>query len=72
MGVVRAINIIADIPPITRQKTNIPWFMLSRVIDSVNDGRISQLQKTSCPPVMRMIPATLMMANQRGTTKSSA
>jgi hypothetical protein len=72
IGAVRAINIIADIPPIIRQKTNIPWFILSRVIDNEKDGRRSQLQKTSCPPEMRMIPATLMMANQRGTTNSSA
>ena len=72
IGVVRAINIMADIPPITRQKTNIPWLILSRVMDNENDGRRFQLQNTSCPPEMRMIPATLMIANQRGTTKSSA
>jgi len=34
-------------------------------MDRVNDGRISHLQKTSCPREMRIMPATLMMANLR-------
>ena len=49
IGVVREIKHMADIPPITRQKTKTPWFMLSRVMDKENDGRISHSRRYPVP-----------------------
>jgi hypothetical protein len=72
IGVVRAMKISADIPPMTLQNTKMPWLRLSRVTESESQGNGSQLQYTSFPPDRRIITRTLMTANQNGTIKSSA
>ncbi len=44
IGVVRAIKISADMPPITRQNTKIPWLMLSAVSENESQDAGLQLQ----------------------------
>jgi hypothetical protein len=71
MGVVSAMNIRADIPPITRQNTKKPSLILSLVSERDNQESGFQLQYTSPPPERRTITMTLMTEKMKGTMKSS-